>query len=271
MPKELRDEIEQQRAEQPVERNQEETTVVPPPPVPSPEPVPSPPDINQPSVVPSPPSPVPPQPEIGMLNVWEGISKFFYDIFNPFLIPAYVTLLLFELSVLKLTNPMAALSYTLTVLGATCVVPVVVLVFLRKMGVISSLGMTDRNERTLPYIVSLLTLAAMTVLMVFRQAPAWVWTVYVGGCATILINLFVNYRIKVCNHASGIAAVLAMFVALQLHGLPVVQLGWWVIATVLLCGLIGTAAMVVGRHCLLDVLIGYATGFLPIVLFSLIK
>lgn len=204
------------------------------------------------------------------LNAWEGIAKFVYDVFNPFLIPAYATLLLFELSVLALTAPGATLAYTLTVFGATCVLPLVVLLFLRRVGVISSLSMPDRASRTLPYAVALLTIGAVTVLFVYRGAPAWIWTIYLGGCVTVLLNLLANYRVKVCNHASGAAALLAMFVVLQMKGMPVHPLGWWVIATVIVCGVVGASAMLVGRHRLIDVMVGYITGFLPIVLISLI-
>lgn len=206
-----------------------------------------------------------------LLTPWEGIAKFFYDVFNPFLIPTYVTLLLFELTILGVSAPGAALPYTLTVFGATCIVPVVVLVFLRKFGVVSTLGLDSKRDRFFPYVVTLLTMGAMALLFVLRGAPSWLWTVYIGGCATILINMIVNFRLKVSNHASAIAGMLAVLIVIQWQGMPIHQLGWWAIGAAVMCGVIGTGALLVGRHRLIDVLVGYVTGFLPIILFALIK
>ena len=211
----------------------------------------------------------PPMPD-GPLSVWQGVAKFFYDVFNPFLVPAYATLLLFELSLLGVTVPGAAIPYALTVLGATAVIPVVALIGLRKFGLISSLSLTGRKERTVPYVISILTFIAVTLLFVFRGAPTWLWTLYCGATTTVVVNLLINFKLKISNHASGVAALLAMFMVIQNHGVPLHDLSWWVIGTTLLCGIIGTAALMIGRHRLRDVLAGYVTGFLPIILFSLI-
>lgn len=204
------------------------------------------------------------------LGVLGGVAKFFYDIFNPLLVPAYATLLLFELSILGLASPQAALPYTLTVLGATAFIPVLLLFLLKRFGAISTISLSRRTERTLPYIVSFLMLGAMTLLFVFRGAPAWMWLIYCGATAVPLVNMLVNFRLRVSSHASAIAALLAMLVVIQKNGMPVHPLGWWAISAALMCGVIGYAAMTVGKHSILEVITGYATGFLPLILFSLI-
>lgn len=282
MPKELREEFEQQKAEETLTSEAgelfdevviDEVTEVLPPPFSMPEPR----DTSDRSYNPADPAESdysdsdPESDDPRMLTVWEGIAKFFYFVFNPYLIPAYATLLLFELSVVGLTAPGAALIYTLTVLGITCVVPLIVLFFLTRLGAVKDFSLKESGERTVPYVVSLLTLGAAVGLFLARSAPAWLWTVFAGGCVTILVNLFVNYKIRVSNHASAVAALLAAFVVLQMSGMAVHPLGWWVIGTVMILGIVGTAAMIIGRHSLFEVVVGYATGFLPVILMSLIK
>ena len=170
-----------------------------------------------------------------------------------------------------ISSPAAAPIYSVTWFGITVILPLIVLRFLRRFRLISDYTLRERDERTLPYVVSLVTLGVLVWFMMSHGAEPWLWTIYVGGCATILINLFVNYRIRVSNHASGVAALLAMFIALQRSGMILFPLGWWVIGTVVVLGVVGTAAMAVGRHRFVDVVVGYLTGFLPIILISLIR
>lgn len=200
----------------------------------------------------------------------KGTLKFFYDVLNPYLIPAYATLLIFELSVFSMIAPGAALPYTLTVLGATCVLPVIALVILLRIHSIESLGLDRRGNRLFPYIIEFLALAAMTIFFAVKGAVAWLWLIYCGATTTVLLNMLINFKIKVSNHCSAIAALLAVLIVIRADGLPHHSLGWWALGTVMAAGILGTAAMVLGRHKLQDVIIGYATGFLPIILFSLI-
>lgn len=203
--------------------------------------------------------------------IFKGVLRFLYDFLHPLLVPAYATLLIFELSIVSLTAPGAALSYTLTVFGISCILPLLALLFLRRIGAIGSITLESRGDRTVPYIIEFLAMAAITVFFVFKGAPLWLWLIYCGGATTILINMLLNFRWRVSCHCSAIAAVLATLMVINSDGIPHPTLGWWAIGTVLLAGFLGTGAMLLGRHSLRNVLIGYATGFLPIILFTLIR
>lgn len=211
------------------------------------------------------------KPGFGLANRFvAGVARFFYDFFNPFLIASYLTLLLFELTVLALTAPGASVVYTVTVLGATAIVPAVALVFMRRFGAISALSMPLRSERFVPYVLALLTLGAITLLLAFRGAPLWLWLIYAGGCVAIVANMLINIKIRVSNHATAMAAFIAALVIMQTSGMSIHPLGWWAIGAVIVAGIVGSAAMLLGRHSLLEVAIGYATGFLSVILLGLI-
>lgn len=200
-----------------------------------------------------------------------GLCQFFYDIFNPLLIPAYCTLLLFELSILAVTAPGSGMAYTLTVLGATCVFPVLGIGLMRMVGLIDSISLQDRKQRFYPYILSLIGMVAITLFFAYKGAPLWMLDIYIGAAAVVLINFILNFFIKVSNHCSALAAALAMFFAIQNAGFPHVSFEWWCIGTILLAGIIGSISIFFGRHNLKEVFVGYATGFLPVILFSLMK
>lgn len=209
----------------------------------------------------------PVSPEAMMLK---GFMKFIYDLFNPFLIASYATLLIFELSILSVVVPGGALVYPLTVFGATCLFPVLALIVMKSVKIIGSMNLEKRSERVYPYIIELIAMGAVTVFFFIKGAPSWLWLIYCGASATILINLLINFKIKVSNHCSAIAGLLAVFMAIQGDGVIHEGLGWWAIGTIIMAGIIGSIAILFGRHSLKEVLAGYITGFLPIALFTLI-
>lgn len=198
------------------------------------------------------------------------MMRFLYWVFSPLLVPTYVTLLVFLLSMLALILPGAALPYTLTVFGATCMVPLIAVYVLMRVGALKDFQMYDPRERILPYVIEVLALGGCTLFFFFKGAAPWIWCIYCGATAVALVNFAVNFRLRISNHCSAIAALLAALMVINRSGFPQASLFWWVVGTVIVAGYIGMMAVVYGRHSLREVLAGYATGFLGIILFSLI-
>lgn len=199
-----------------------------------------------------------------------GLLKFFYDFFNPLLVPAYLTILIFELSILSLVAPAATLSFTLTVFCATCVFPLLTVFVLRRVGSVSGFSLPDRSDRLFPYIIELLALTGITLFFAYKGAPTWVWMVYCGAAVSVLFNFLLNFRWRVSNHCTALAAALATLIVINGDSMPHPSLGWWAIGVMALCGINGTGAIILGNHSLKDVLIGYVTGFLPIIILALV-
>lgn len=199
-----------------------------------------------------------------------GLISIIYNLLGPLFIPTIATLFIFFFSILALVAPGAVLPYSLTVFGATCMVPGILFFILQKTKFIRSFRLYDRSERLIPYVIEFLALGAMAIFFVYKGAAPWIWTVFCGGAAIALVNFLINFKIRISNHCSAIAALLAVLIVIQTYGMPQVSLFWWVAGTALFTGVIGSLAMIRGRHTLFEVLAGYATGFLGIILFSLI-
>lgn len=199
-----------------------------------------------------------------------ALVSIIYNILSPLIIPTVATLFIFLLSLLAIMAPGAAVPYTLTVFGATFLLPVLLIFILQKTGIVRSFQLYDRNDRVIPYVLEFLALGAMAIFFIVKGGSPWIWRIFCGGAAISLTNLVVNFRVRISNHCSAIAALLAVIIVIQIYGLPQRSLFWWAVGTTLFCGFIGTLAILKGRHTLWEVLLGYATGFLGIVLFSLI-
>lgn len=193
-----------------------------------------------------------------------------YAFFSPFLAPTIATLWLFNLTVIQLMHPGSAAPYALTVLGATCIVPVIAILILLKVGAIKSVDILRRRERILPYCLQIIALGAVTFFFLYQGAPYWLWTVFCGAAAVGAANLILNFFLRVSNHCSAMAGLVAVLLVISRYGMPVHPLTWWVIGTIAAGGVAGAFAIIVGRHSVWEVLAGYATGFLGIFLFTLI-
>ena len=200
----------------------------------------------------------------------KDLLEIFYFLFNPLLVPAYACLLIFTLSILHIVAPTAALPYTLTVFGATGLVPFLTIFILQKVGVVESFYMKRPGERTVPYAIDFLAFGAMAIFFVYMGANAWIWTMFCGGAAIALVNMIINFRMRISSHCSAMAGLLAVLIVLNTYGIPQVSLFWWMVGAVFFAGVVGTAAIFVGKHTIWEVTAGYATGFLGIILFSLI-
>lgn len=199
-----------------------------------------------------------------------AIFPIIYGIFSPVMVPTYVALFVFLLSILAILVPGAATSYTVTVFAISCIVPMVALSILMKTGVVKSFRMLSRRERVVPYIVEFFALGAVALFLIFKGAYAWIWTIYIGAAAVALTNLLINVRMRISNHCSAMGALLASLLVINNYGFPQVSLFWWVVGTLFFAGVVGSIAMTYGRHSLWEVLAGYATGFLGVILFSMI-
>ena len=193
-----------------------------------------------------------------------------YELFSPLTAPTYITLFIFLLSILAVVAPGAALPYTLTVFGATFLVPLITMFVLLRIGAASSFYLWKRKERLSLYLVEILALGGVTIFFVFKGANPWMWSIFCGGAAAALANLIINSWMRVSCHCTAIAAILATFIVINNYGMPQTSLFWWVVGTLCMAGFVGTMAIVYGRHSIWEVLVGYATGFLGIMLFSLI-
>lgn len=194
-----------------------------------------------------------------------------YFLLGPFLAPTIAAWWIFSFSLLKVVVPGAALPYSLTVFGATCIIPAMVVFVLLKIGSIRSVSFLAAKDRTPLYVVMIVAFAALTLFFVNRGASAWLWTIFCGGAVLSAVNFVINYFIRISNHCSAMAALLAVLVVINSASVAVAPLMWWMLATVLAAGFVGSMGMSYGRHSLLEILAGYATGFLSILLISLIR
>lgn len=191
-------------------------------------------------------------------------------VFVPLLMPVYGMMLIFSLSFLSFAPFHTKLTFTLIVFGANFVVPMLLVLLLKKLGMIEDIGLNGRRERLIPYIITIVCLGGTGLFLYLKMAPLWVAMFYAGGALAGVINLIVNFRWKISAHAAGIAGVVAMLIQVIKEGPSSEGMEWWIVGAIITAGLLGSARIWLGRHTLLQVLAGSAVGFLSVWTLSLI-
>ena len=198
-------------------------------------------------------------------------------LFHPLLVLSYALLLLmaanpYAFSARSLTDKPAMILF-LSVFSTSFVLPAFGTALMKPLGLVKTLQMEDKIERTGPYILSgIFYLWLYKNLDSTGQAPALYNTFVLGATIGLFFAFFVNIFTKISAHAVGMGGLFAMLLLTNkawggaMFALPVfdgtVQLSLNVILALvaLLAGLVGMARLALGAHMPSDLYRGYAAG-----------
>lgn len=204
---------------------------------------------------------------------WEGaidrLSNIISWVLVPLMMPLYATLLVFHLSVLQFSSVQVKWSFSLIIFCMTAIIPMLLVILMKRFGIVQDLGLNGRRERFYPYIITILSLGAAGWFMLSKNAPLWTGMFFFGGAAAGVINLLINFRWKISAHAAAMAGVIALLIAISRENIPHPSIDLWIVGAILLAGLLGSARVWLGRHTVMQVLAGSAVGFLSVFLLTL--
>lgn len=202
-------------------------------------------------------------------DVWFALADALKIIFSPILIPVYVTILVFQLSMFSAVSGTIKLVFTLVAFAFCTLAPIVIIMLLKRYGYIKDMMLSERRERTLPYSLMFFALGGTALFFAFKGATNWFWMLYIGGATSALVNMIINFKWKICSHATALGALVAAMLIIQTKGMPQVEIMWWEIGAVLAAGIVGSSCIATRGSNLWQVLVGYATGFIPVILFEI--
>lgn len=216
----------------------------------------------------------PQQPE-PLPSLWESFTDGFATLiswaFVPMMMPVYGIMLIFGLSILDIASFSTRLSFTLVVAAFNVLIPMILVILLKKMGIVHDVGLNERKERFIPYLIVIVCMLGTAVFMWYKHAPMWVSMFFAGGAAAGLVNLTINFWWKISAHAAGIAGIVALLIRIIKDGYPEPASMTWLLIAIGLSGLLGSARIWLGRHTVWQVLCGYAVGFCAVFFLTMIR
>lgn len=189
---------------------------------------------------------------------------------SPLLMPVYGIVLVFMLTVYSYVPMGVKLGFTLIVAGVTIILPMLAVLLLKRLGMVSDLGLNNQKERTIPYLITILCMGGTGVFLAMKGFPLWVVMFYAGGALAGLIEAIINNWWKISAHGAGVAGLVAMLVRMSHTPMVNPDVLTWLIVAVACAGLTGSARLWLGRHTLGQVLAGYAVGFCSVYFLTMI-
>lgn len=205
------------------------------------------------------------EPDLPPSELEAGVSRLAHLlswVLVPLLMPVYGVMLAFGLSILSFTDFSVRLTFTAVVAAFNVAVPALVVLLLKRLNIVSDLGLNGQKERFLPYVVCIMSLVGTALFMHFKGAPQWLVMFFFGGAAAGIVEVIVNRWWKISVHAAGMAGIVALLLRMMETGdymSPSIHA--WTVVAVALAGLLGSARIWLGRHTLMQVFAGYAVGF----------
>ena len=183
------------------------------------------------------------------------ISVIFSPIYIPFI--AFLALFLFSyLSILPLAYKAIVLG---TVYGFTILMPVLLTFLLRKIN-LRLAGNEYQKQRYLPLLLTFVSYILCLVIMFRLHLPWYMNNIIVVVLLILLVCVIANLKWPLSEHMAGMGALIGGLVAFS--ELFNYNPTGWLCLCILVAGLLGTARIILQRHTLGEVLIGFAVGLL---------
>jgi hypothetical protein len=206
-----------------------------------------------------------------MINRDNQISRFLSYILHPLIIPTLViSALMMRSDIYSIVLPDSLKLWFISVFFAfTLLIPVTSMFIMLKFKAIHSLELKERNERTIPLLVT--STSFMALLFTLRPSgipPVLLYVIY-SATFTMLAGLLINMFYKISLHTLGWGAIATTLIGISIHlGIPLLTM---IIISVILAGLAGYARLKQDAHNASQVYLGYVAGVCVILLLTFLQ
>lgn len=188
------------------------------------------------------------------------VSKILSVVFHPLLIPTYTLLIIFNLNVFfSMIIPQLAKWQILgMVFLITFLFPLFMMILFQRIGIIKSLYMKTKEERTLPYLMTIIFYYLASYLLKQLQISPIFYYFILGATFLIIITLIINFFWKISIHMIGIGGMLGTLIGLSF--LWMIDIPFLIILLVLCSGITGFARLKLNAHNPAQVYTGFVIG-----------
>lgn len=145
----------------------------------------------------------------------------------------------------------------------TGILPALPILLMMRRGEVSDIFISKREQRTLPYMFSLLAYVFWTVFMwKTLQLPIFMVSMGIGTAISILIITLINTRWKISAHLSGVGGFAGAFfgISYKMGYNPVV----FIIAVFSVSALVAISRIELKAHTPMQTLAGFSLGFVSL-------
>ncbi len=188
------------------------------------------------------------------------IAKILSLVFFPLLIPTYTLLIIFNMNVYfsMIIPQLAKLQILGMVFLITFIFPLFMMILFQRIGIIKSLYMKTKEERTLPYLMTIIFYYLAYYLLKQLQISPIFYYFILGATFLIIITLIINFFWKISIHMIGIGGMLGTLIGLSF--LWMIDIPFLIILLVLCSGITGYARLKLNAHNPAQIYSGFLLG-----------
>lgn len=180
-------------------------------------------------------------------------------VFQPFYMPVVAFASLLTLTYLNSMRLADKLFLLLVIYGFTVLIPRLCILVYRHSRNLTRTDMNRRENRTVPYMVTLAAYVLLAALLSYIHMPRFAMVILIVAIALNIVCLALNTRFKISTHAVGAGALTGLVVVYSL--LFQFSLTPWLCLSLLICGMVGSARLLLRQHTLAEVAAGTLLGF----------
>ena len=142
-------------------------------------------------------------------------------------------------------------------------VPGLAFMYLKGIGVISTIEVDERKERSIPILIMLGSCLGLFSLYFFMipdnvEVPKYIYSYPLSGAVLMAVYFFQTMWKKVSLHGGGMGIMTGFLIA---YAAEMKEFELWVIlAAIVASGMVMSARIYLGKHTLLEVVVGWFTG-----------
>ena len=179
---------------------------------------------------------------------------------HPIVLPLYLVAALFSMTAFALFPLRAQLFFGGMLVLFGTVLPAVSVGLLYRFGRLKDLQLDDRADRILPLAIGAVCYLLCALLLSRMAAAYFLWKLSLAAACCEAMCGVVSLRWKISLHLTGMGAVVALLIVLNLLGLR--PLFRPLLVAVLMSGLLASARLYLGRHQPQQIFAGFCGGLL---------
>ena len=187
------------------------------------------------------------------------LAKMFTLLFAPHYFPLLCLLVLMGFSYMLIFPINYKIFLLILVYLFTIAIPLLLISLYRKVVGITRHQMSQREMRTMPYVISIMCYFLCYHILTSLIVPHFVVSVVLASLFVQMACALVNCWYKVSTHSAAAGAVNGALIAFSFifNFNPM----WWLCATLIIAGCVGSSRLLLRRHTLAEVNTGLFLGF----------
>lgn len=196
----------------------------------------------------------------------DSLAKTASAVFHPLFMPVYGLLIVFSAPTLfgYLPFPVKRLLFFI-ILVNNVLLPLLLLPLFRYRQIISSWNIEKRSERVIPLMMTTFLYASTSFMIHRLPLPVFLKSFILSAFFISLTVTIVNFWWKISIHATGAGALLGLVLILSFRMFS--PLVWYIVAAVIVSGLVLSSRIVLNTHSPGQVWTGFFTGLAGLSLF----